>query len=165
MRILVFTEGTIIMHRSGLGQPREQIVIQSAQGKDPALRDWSSYVPVGNAPQKLKTWISKGAELFYLTSRRSPNEVKSISSVLMKNGFPEAPLLYRRRDEQYGDVAKKAKPQIIIEDDCESIGGKEEMTYTNLKPELKKNVKSIAVPEFGGIDHLPDKVDELGVWV
>jgi len=49
-------------------------------------------------------------------------------------------------------------PDIIIEDDCESIGGKYEMTYTHIKPELKKRIKSIVVEEFGGIDHLPDNI-------
>ncbi len=165
MRILVFTEGTLIMHKSGLGQSREQIVAQSAEGKDPSLRDWGSYVPIGNAPEKLNTWKSQGVEIFYLTSRRSGEEVEAIRRVLKKNGFPEAHLLYRRCDEQYKDVAEKAMPQIIIEDNCESIGGEKEMTYPNLKPAIKQKIKSIAVGEFEGIDHLPDDVDELAAWV
>jgi len=45
-------------------------------------------------------------------------------------------------------------PQIIVEDDCESIGGEKEMTFTHLKPELKKKIKLIASKEFVGIDHL-----------
>ena len=50
---------------------------------------------------------------------------------------------------------------VLIEDDCESIGGQAEMTITYVSPEKKKQIKSIPVPEFGGIDHLPDDIDKL----
>ena len=52
-------------------------------------------------------------------------------------------------------------PDILIEDDCESIGGKVEMTYTHIKPEVKRSIKSIPVKEFGGIDHLSDDLKQL----
>ncbi|MFH1191885.1 MAG: hypothetical protein V1655_00215 [bacterium] len=52
-------------------------------------------------------------------------------------------------------------PNILIGDDCESIGGAGEMTITNLKPEIKKKIKSVVVKEFGGIDYLPDDIYEL----
>jgi len=52
-------------------------------------------------------------------------------------------------------------PDILIEDDCESIGGQAEMTYLHIKPEFKKLIKSIPVKEFGGINHLPDDIKEL----
>jgi hypothetical protein len=35
MKILVFTEGTIIMHKNASGLSRKQIVKQVAEGKDP----------------------------------------------------------------------------------------------------------------------------------
>ena len=161
MRILVFTEGTLIMHKCGLGQSREQIVMQSIEGKDSSLYDWKSYIPVGNAVQKLNAWKSQGAQILYLTSRRLSADVETIRGVLRKCGFPEGQLLYRQGNEEYKDVAEKAMPQIIVEDDCESIGGENQMTFTNLKPELKKKIKLITVEEFGGIDHLPDRVDDL----
>lgn len=41
------------MHKGGLGKSREQIVTQSAEGRDTSLHEWKSYVPVGNAAQKL----------------------------------------------------------------------------------------------------------------
>ena len=47
-------------------------------------------------------------------------------------------------------------PDILIEDDCESIGGEREMVYPRLSLAIKRRVKSIVVKEFGGIDHLPD---------
>ncbi|OGE71166.1 hypothetical protein A2617_01400 [Candidatus Daviesbacteria bacterium RIFOXYD1_FULL_41_10] len=52
-------------------------------------------------------------------------------------------------------------PDILIEDDCESIGGEIEMCYPNIKPEIKEKIKHIIVKEFQGIDHLPDNLDEL----
>jgi hypothetical protein len=64
-------------------------------------------------------------------------------------------------DEQYHDVAERVLPDVLIEDDCESIGGEKEMTYPHIKPELKAKIKSIVVKEFGGIDHLPDDTSAL----
>jgi hypothetical protein len=87
--------------------------------------------------------------------------VAIIKSVLDKHGFPEGKLLHRLKNEEYKEVAEKAMPDFIIEDDCESIGGLSEMTYTYLKTELKRKIKPITVKEFGGIDHLPDRIEEL----
>ncbi|MFH0780318.1 MAG: hypothetical protein V1928_05745, partial [Parcubacteria group bacterium] len=47
---------------------------------------------------------------------------------------------------------------ILIEDDCQSIGA-EEIIAPKLDTELK--IHSIIVPEFGGIDQLPDRLDDL----
>ena len=52
-------------------------------------------------------------------------------------------------------------PDVLIEDDCESIGGTKEMTITHVNPKLKARITSIPVQEFGGIDHLPNDVSEL----
>jgi hypothetical protein len=162
MRILVFTEGTIIMHKGALGHSREQIVKQVIEGNDPSLSDWKSYISIGNAAQKLNAWKSEGAQILYLTSRTTIADVKTINDVLTKYNFPEGQLLHRQNNEEYKDVAKKAMPEIIIEDDCESIGGENQMTFFHLKLELKKKIKLIAIKEFGGIDHLPSKITNLG---
>jgi len=53
------------------------------------------------------------------------------------------------------------KPDILIEDDCKSIGGAWQMCITIVKPDIKKNILSIAVPEFRGIDHLPLNIEKL----
>ena len=50
---------------------------------------------------------------------------------------------------------------ILIEDDCESIGGEPEMTYSHIREDLKPKIKSIIVKEFQGIDHLPDSLTAL----
>ena len=161
MKILIFTEGTLIMHKNARGYTREEIVKQVCDGKDPSLYEWKTYIPIGNAVKKLQTWKNQGAEILYLTSRTKSTEIEDVKRVLEKHNFPEGQLLFRQKDEEYRDVVKRVMPDILIEDDCESIGGKDEMTYTHIDPELKKRIKSIVVREFGGIDHLPDNISSL----
>lgn len=45
-------------------------------------------------------------------------------------------------------------PDILIKDDCKSIGGDWQMCITKVNLELKEKIKSIIVPEFKGIDNL-----------
>lgn len=160
MKILIFTEGTIIMHKTAIGHSREEIVKQ-VKNEQESVHDYKSYVPVGNAVKKLQDWKNDGAEIFYLTSRRKPEEIKQIQNVLKKFKFPDGQFLFRRKNEEYKDVAERVIPDILVEDDCESIGGIGEMTITHVKPEIKKKIKSIPIKEFGGIDHLPDKISAL----
>ena len=161
MKILIFTEGTLIIHPSAKGYRREDIVKQVKSGTDSSIYNWRTYIPIGNSVEKLQKWKSQGAKILYLTSRIKPREVEDIKSVLKKHGFPEGQLLFRQKGEEYKDVAEKAMPNVLIEDDCESIGGMEEMTITNIKPDLKKKIKSVVVKEFEGIDHLPDDLKNL----
>ena len=84
-----------------------------------------------------------------------------IQAVLKKFNFPDGQFLFRRKDEEYKDVAERIIPDILVEDDCESIGGINEMAITHVKPEIKKKIKFIPIKEFGGIDHLPDKIFAL----
>jgi len=161
MKILVFTEGTIIMHPSAAGLTREQRVAQSKKGLR-SVCDYAHYIPNGNAVKKLQTWKKQGGDIFYLTSRTSKMQVNDVKNVLKKFGFPDSQnLLFCRRGEQYNEIAEKLMPDILIEDDCESIGGEAEMTYPHIGPEVKKKIKSIVVKEFSGIDHLPDKISNL----
>lgn len=141
MKLLIFTEGTALMH-------------PSADKKD----DFSSYVPVKNAVKKLNGWIEDGAEISYLTSRIKFNEIRDIQEVLKKFNFPGTIVHSRRQNETYVEVVEKIKPNIFIEDDCKSIGA-EEMITPKLNPEL--NIHGIVVPEFGGLDHLPDDLADL----
>jgi hypothetical protein len=48
----------------------------------------------------------------------------------------------------------------LIEDDCESIGVTE-LAYGQISEDVRRQVKSIVVPEFGGFSHLPDSLEEL----
>ena len=157
MKIMIFTEGTIIMHKSGVGQSREQRVRQVKDG-DPSIHDYPSYVPIGNAAKKLLRWKNQGAGIVYLTSRRDDQEVNDIQAVLHRWGFPHGELAYRRAGEEYGDVVERILPDVLIEDDCESIGGAANMTITRTAPLLKAKIVSLPVPEFGGIDHLENDI-------
>lgn len=160
MRILIFTEGTIIMHKNAVGHTRKEIVKQVEENED-SVHDYKSYVPIGNAVKKLQNWKNDGVEISYLTSCRKPEEIQQIQNVLKKFKFPDGQLLFRQKDEEYKDVAERIIPDVLIEDDCESIGGINEMTIIHVKPEVKKKIKSIPIKEFGGIDHLPDKISAL----
>ncbi|NIM23263.1 MAG: hypothetical protein GTO65_02860 [Armatimonadetes bacterium] len=160
MRILVLTEGTVIIHKCAAGHSREEIERQVGREQE-SVHDYASYVPVGDAVKKLVNWRKDGAEILYLTSRRKPEEIGHIKNVLSKYGFPEGQLLFRRENEEYKDVAERVVPDVLVEDDCESIGGISEMTITHVEPEIKKRIKSIPVKEFGGIDHLPDETSAL----
>ncbi len=148
------------MHRHAANCSRTEIVRQVTEN-DETLRDFGSYVPIGHSVKKLNRWAAQAAEILYLTSRKKEDEVDLIRSVLLKNGFPEGKLLFRNEYEEYKDIAEKVLPRILIEDDCESIGGADEMTITHINPELKRKIKSIIVKEFGGIDHLPDNIEDL----
>ena len=48
------------------------------------------------------------------------------------------------------------KPDVLIEDDCKSIGGPRQMCITHVSPEVKRGITSIVVREFRGIDHLAE---------
>ena len=70
-------------------------------------------------------------------------------------------MYFRQRGESYAQVAERVRPDILIEDDCESIGSESEMTYPHVRSELKTGIKSVVVKEFGGIDHMPDDIEAL----
>jgi hypothetical protein len=159
MRIMVFTEGTLLTHETWVGLPREEIVRLVRAGRAPS--DFSGSVPVDRAVEKLWAWQRQGAQISYLTSRTRPDQVETIRQVLQRYGFPQGELFFRQGNEAYADVAERVMPDILIEDDCESIGGEIEMTYPRIRPELQARIKSIIVREFGGIDHLPDHLVAL----
>ncbi|MFX1567120.1 MAG: hypothetical protein ACFFCV_01995 [Promethearchaeota archaeon] len=162
-RILVFLHGTSIMHRNALGLPRIEIVQQIIESIDDSISDFASYIPIGNVVKKLTTWQNQGAEILYLSSHNSLQNVKKDEIVLKKYDFPKGPIFYRKKND-WNLPVKNAKPDILIEDDCESIGGIYQMTYPNLNQELKTNLKSIVIKEFGGIDNLPEDITELKKW-
>ena len=160
MKILVFLHGTLIMHKNGEGKTREERVRQVLD-KDLSVFDYISYVPVGNAVKKLKFWQTQGAEILYLSSHETAEDVEKDKSVLEKYKFPKGQIFYRQNGESYKDIAEKIIPTVLIEDDCESIGGEKEMTITFVKPEIKQRIKSIIIKEFSGIENLPNNLDDL----
>jgi len=148
------------MHKSADGKTREERVEQ-VMNNDPSVHDYVSYIPVGNAVEKLRHWQEQGAEIFYLSSHEIAEDVEKDKFVLEKYNFPNGEVFYRHDGESYKDIAERIIPDILIEDDCESIGGEKEMIITFVKPEIKQKIKSVVVKEFSGIDNLPDDINDL----
>jgi hypothetical protein len=136
MKILVFTEGTIIMH--------------SYEGGE---ESYDSYIPIKNSAAKLKKWQKQSNEVSYITSRKKSEEAQIIRGILTRYDFPKGDFYSRKDGEAYKDVVARACPNVLIEDNCASIGS-EEIICSHLDASLK--ITCIIVPEFGGIDHLPD---------
>jgi hypothetical protein len=160
MNILVFLHGTTIMHKAAANVPRKERVKQVICGEQ-SVYEFDTYIPVGNAVKKLNTWVRQGAKITYLSSQRLKEDVEKDEFVLNRYEFPAGEIYYRKDSETYGHVVSQILPDVLIEDDCESIGGEPEMTYPNLQPELKQKIKSILVKEFEGIDNLPDDIEQL----
>lgn len=128
-----------------------------------SVYDFTSYVPIHHAVEKLTNWSKQGATIYYLTSRRTKKEIEIIQTILNTYHFPDAQnILFCHKGENYKDVAKKLMPDILIEDNCESIGGTKEMTYPNMSQKAKQKIHSIVIKEFEGIDHLPSNIKQLG---
>ena len=121
MRLLVFLHGTVLMHAGAVGVTRAGRVAQVRSGH-PTVGDYAEYVPVGDAVAKLRRWRDAGATVDYLSSHRDPSDVALDSIVLRTHGFPAGRVLARGPGESYGDVAGHEAPDVLIEDDCESIG-------------------------------------------
>jgi hypothetical protein len=164
VRVMVFLHGTTIMHAAGVDGPREIRVRQSKE-RDPSVTDYPNYVPIGHAAEKLEAWASKGAEIVYLSSHRDSLGVVADRVVLNRYAFPPGDILWRAEGESYGDVVARAAPDVLVEDDCESIGGRGETATAHLSPEVAKKVRSLVVREFEGIDHLPDDPRRLVTFV
>lgn len=147
MKIAIFLHGTVTMHKD-----------------ENSIQDFASYIPVGNSVQKLRKWTDQGVEIIYLSSNEDPFEIEKDREVLKRYCFPEGEVAYRKNGESYAEVVEKIMPNILIEDDCASIGGEAEMCYPQVKLELKDKIKEIVVREFQGIDHLPDDVSELELY-
>lgn len=171
MKILIFLHGTIWIHKSAVGKSREEIVEQ-VKNQDESIRDFKSYLPIGKAVGKLQNWVKQDAEIFYLSALTENKKargdeivgkkgLKQEKELLRKYGFPEGEVYHRQINESYAQIAERIVPDILIEDDCESIGGEKEMTITFIKPEIKQKIKSIVIKEFSGIDDLPDDLEEL----
>jgi hypothetical protein len=163
MRLLVFLHGTVLMHAGAVDVTRAERVAQ-VRAKHPTAREYAAYVPVGNAVAKLRHWHDAGAVVDYLSSHRNPNDVVLDVEVLRAYGFPPGRVFARRPGETYGDVASREAPDVLIEDDCESIGA-DQITYLQIAPSAQARIKSIIIPEFGGIDHLPDDPQALLRWL
>jgi hypothetical protein len=160
VKLLIFLHGTTIMQRNGVGRTRAERVRQVREG-EASVRDFASYVPIGDAVSKLQGWSSQGAEIVYLSPHQRQEQVEQDQAVLKAHQFPDGPVVFRQAGERYHDVAERVVPDVLIEDDCESIGGEHEMVYPHITPEVQARMVSIVVKEFEGIDHLPDDLAAL----
>lgn len=157
---MVFLHGTAIMHKGGLGKtPAERG--QQVEQNEPSVSQFEEYVPVDKADEKLRLWAQQGAEIIYLSSHQNSHDIEKDKEVLRKYHFPNGPIVSRQGNKTYADIAEAVMPNILIEDDCKSIGGEIEMTYPHISTEKKQHIKSIVVPEFSGIDHLPSNIEDL----
>src|SRR3989338_7903536 len=145
------------MHSSGKGKTRPERVRQSLR-REPSVLDYGSYIPIGNAVMKLRRWERQGARIFYLSSHENLAGVGKDKYVLQKFKFPTGGMFYRKEGIGYAAIVKKILHDILIEDDCESIG-KHEMAITKVRVSVKKKIMPIVVKEFAGIDRLPDDVN------
>jgi len=157
---MVFLHGTSIMHASATGRPRSARVEQVV-GKDPAVVDYASYVPTDGAVAKVMAWQRRGAEICYLSSQRTAATAAIDKSVLAAYGFPAGDLYYRAHGESYADVVRRWSADVLVEDDCESIGGSDRTAASELGRSAGQAVPCVVVPEFGGLAHLPDEPADL----
>lgn len=138
--IMIFVEGTLLKPKSWFN-----------------LYDHKSYLPIGNCVEIVKEWQRQGANIIYCTSRKG-EQAKDIAILLKKYGFAGAELYYRSKGEEYKDIIERIQPNVLIEDDCKSIGGAWQMCITKVVPQIKEKIVSIVVGEFKGIDDLPRNI-------
>ena len=109
------------------------------------------YKPIGNAVQIVNSLYDKGHGI-YLCSYVRVKRYAFIKSTIDFYGMKYTEILCRNQNEQYSDIVERIRPNILIEDDCRSIGGQNKWCITNVSNEIKTEIQSIIVPEFKGID-------------
>lgn len=137
-KIMIFVEGTIL-------KPKHNNFFSRI--------NMNGYIPISNAIDTLKNWQEQGYEIIYLTSQTGRRAMR-MAQHLDELGFVGSMVGYRQRYQDYITLIKEELPDILIEDDCESIGGENYMCSANLSDELKSKIKIIKVKEFEGIDNV-----------
>lgn len=111
------------------------------------------YKPIGQAVEIVNDLYNKGYNI-YLCSYVRKRRYAFIKSVIDFYGMKYTEILCRGNNEQYSDIVECVKPDILIEDDCKSIGGQPKQCITGVDEKLKSKIQSIIVPEFKGIDEI-----------
>ena len=135
-KIMIFIEGTIFY-------TKPIVHLFSKKG----------YIPIGNAVKTINELYNAGNEV-YLISYIKKNRYNYIKSVIDFYEINYTKILCRDKKERYSDLVEKIHPNILIEDNCKSIGGEKHCCITNVSKDIKKTIKSIIVEEFKGIDSI-----------
>lgn len=133
-RIMIFIEGTTFYTKF-------PIFLFSKYG----------YEPIGRAIEIVNGWQKQGYEI-YLCSYVCKRRYKYIKRIMDFYGMKYTEILCREKGERYSEIVERIKPDILIEDDCKSIGGQKEWCITNIREEIKAGIHLIIVPEYKGID-------------
>ncbi len=136
--IMIFLEGTIL-------KPKSKWFLFSFQ----------NYVPIGRCVDIIKRWYAQGMNICYCTSRKRRGTAVMID-LLKRFELPGERLYYRGKGESYKHIVETVKPDVLIEDNCKSIGGAAQMCITHVCPEIRQGIKSVVVKEYKGIDHLAE---------
>jgi hypothetical protein len=67
----------------------------------------------------------------------------------------------RQDCEDYASLVERLQLDVLVEDDCESIGGAAETCAAQLSSQGKRSPPCVVVPEFSGLAGLPDNPAEL----
>lgn len=135
-KIMIFIEGTIFYTKPFL-------FLFSKKG----------YEPLGKSVKIVNDLFDRGNEI-YLCSYVRKNRYHFIKTIMDYYNVKYTEILCRDRGEKYSDLVERILPDILIEDDCASIGGEKEWCITNVREDIKAGIKSIIVKEFAGIDHI-----------
>jgi hypothetical protein len=160
MKVGVFLHGTAIMHAAAVGMPRSECVAQ-VRRRDPSVRDFASYVPTPGTAEVLAAWERNGATLVYLSSHRREDDVRTDESVIRRHGFPVGPVHGRQAGEDYGSLVARLGLDVLVEDDCESIGGAAQTCAAQMNSEARRSARCVVLPEFSGLAGLPANPAEL----
>lgn len=135
-KIMIFVEGTIL-------KPKHNNFISRIC--------MNKYIPINNAIEIIKKWQEEGFEIIYLTSQTG-KKAMGMAQRLDELGFVGSMVGYRQVRQNYATLIKEELPDILIEDNCKSIGGEFNMCYNELEEVLQSKIKHIIVEEFSGID-------------
>lgn len=124
----------------------------------PLLFLFTKHGPIGNAVKIVHALHDHGHAIDLCSYVRRAR-YHFIKSVVDFYGMKYTAILCRDRGQTYREIVEQLKPNVLIEDDCKSIGGTRACCITNVNEEIKKEIQSIIVPEFTGIDNItiPDE--------
>jgi hypothetical protein len=135
--------------------------IQQVRRRDPSVADFASYIPTPGTAQKLAAWQRHGAAIVYLSSHRRRDGIRADTTVIRRYGFPPGPVHGRQEGEDYGPLVTRLGLDVLVEDDCESIGGAAQTCTAQLGSAGRQSVRCVVLPEFSGLTRLPDDPAEL----